>query len=73
MKMTPSIIPSHGPNTTHLALMGVLGYYVQVYGLSAEDAASHHLIIPMTVRSDWVYGLSTKRATFDIYWLQNIV
>ena len=45
MKMIPSAVPYHDPNTTHLVLMGVLGHPVQVYGLSTKGAASRHLII----------------------------
>ena len=41
----PSTVPDHGPNTTHLAHMGVLGYPTQVYGLSTKGAATRHLII----------------------------
>ena len=53
MKMILSTIPNHGPNATHLlALIGVLGYPVQVYGLSIKSAISQHLIILMTVQSD---------------------
>ena len=26
MKMTPSTVPNHGPNTTHLALIDIQGY-----------------------------------------------
>ena len=54
------IVPYHGPNITHLAHMDVLGIFVQDNGLSTEGATSRHLIIPVTVWSDWVYGLSTK-------------
>ena len=48
----PSTVLDHGSNTTHLAHMGILGYPVHVYELSTEGAASHHLIISVTVRSD---------------------
>ena len=58
-KMMLSTVPYHGPNTIHLAHMSVLDYPAQVYGLSIEGAASRHLIIPVMVQSDWVYGLST--------------
>ena len=52
MKMIPSTVPNHGPNTTHLALMGVLGYPAQVYGLSTEGAISRHLRIFVTIWSN---------------------
>ena len=52
MKMLPCTVPNRGPNTTHLALMDVLGYPAQVYWLSSEGATSRHLIIPVTVQSD---------------------
>ena len=42
MKMS-STVSNHGPNTTYLALMGVLGYLAQVYELSTEGTTSHHL------------------------------
>ena len=44
----PSTVLDHGPNTTHLAYMGILGYLAKVYGLSTEGAAIRHLINPMT-------------------------
>ena len=52
MKVIPSTIPYHGPNTTHLVLMSVLGHHVQVYGLFAEGVTSSHLIILVTVWLD---------------------
>ena len=70
MKMMPSTVLNHGPNTTHLALMGVPGYPPQVYGLSTEGAVSRHLIILMTVRLDCVYGHSIKSVTSSTYQLQ---
>ena len=71
MKMMPHTILYHSPNTTHLAYIGVLDYPAQVYGLSIEGAASRHLIISMTLRSDRVYELSIEGATFVTYYLQN--
>ena len=48
----PSPVLNHGPNTSHLANMGVLDYYpAQVYGLSTEGATTRHLIIPVTISS----------------------
>ena len=46
MKMMSSTIPNHSPNTTHLAVMGVLGYSAQIYRLSIEGATSRHLKSP---------------------------
>ena len=45
-KTIPYIVPDHSPNITHLAHMGMLGYPVQVYGLSTKGAATCYLIIP---------------------------
>ena len=42
--------PNHSPNTIHWDHMGILGYPAQVYGLSTEGVASHHLIIPVIIR-----------------------
>ena len=67
MKMMSSTVSNHGPNTIHLVLLGVLSYPVQVYSLSTEGATSRHLIIPMTIRSDWVYGLFIEGATSSTY------
>ena len=44
-KMMPSIVLDHGPNTIHLAHVDVLGYLMQVYGLSTEGATTRHFII----------------------------
>ena len=52
IKTMPPTVLHHGPNTTHLAYMVVLGYPAQVYRLSTEGTASRHLIIPMTIQSD---------------------
>ena len=49
MKTMHSIVLNHGPNTTHLAPMEIVGYSTKVYGLSTKGAISRHLIIPMTV------------------------
>ena len=49
--MLPTVL-YHGPNTTHLAHMGVLGNLAQIYGISTKIAVYRHLIIPVTVRSD---------------------
>ena len=51
MKMIPPTVPNYGLNTTHLALMDILGYPTQVYGLSTEGVVSRHLIILVIVRS----------------------
>ena len=39
MKTMSSTIISYNSNNTHLALIGVLGHSVQVYGLYTESAA----------------------------------
>ena len=53
MEIMSFIVPNHGPNTAHLALIGVLGHPALVYWLFAtEGATSHHLIILVMVRSD---------------------
>ena len=48
-KIMPSSVLDHGPNATHMVDMGVLDYTAQVYKLSMEDAATRHLIIPVTI------------------------
>ena len=65
--MMSSSVPKHGPNTTCLAYISVLGYHAQVYELSTEGATSRHLIIPMIVISDLVYGLPTEGAASGTY------
>ena len=60
IKMILSIIPNHSLNTTHLTYVGVLAYAAQVYGLSIEVVASHHLIISVTIRSYLVYEIFTE-------------
>ena len=52
MKTIPSTVPNHCHNTTHLVLMGVLGYSMQVYRLFTECAPFRHLIILVMVWSD---------------------
>ena len=67
MKMMSSTVPNHGPNTTLFVLIWVLGYHAQVYGLSTKSATSHHLIIPVMVQSNLIYGLSIEGVTSDTY------
>ena len=51
-KMMPFAVLYHGPNTTHLAHISVLGYSTQACEVSTEGVTSCHLIIPETVQSD---------------------